>query len=40
VYTALFHDGRIDDTKVDPWKAPYHVTRAFLEIISRLGGTL
>ena len=22
------------------WKAPYHVTRAFLEIISRLGGTL
>jgi mannobiose 2-epimerase len=40
VYTALFEDGRIDDTKVDPWKAPYHVTRACLEIISRLGGTL
>ena len=40
VYTALFHDGRIDDTKVDPWKAPYHVTRACLEMISRLGGTL
>jgi len=40
VYTALFQDGRIDDTKVDPWKAPYHVTRACLEIISRLGGTL
>jgi len=40
VYTALFHDGKIDDTKVDPWKAPYHVTRACLEIISRLGGTL
>jgi len=40
VYTALFHDGRIDDTKVDRWKAPYHVTRACLEIISRLGGTL
>ena len=40
VYTALFHDGRIDDTKVDPWKAPYHVTRAHLEIIARLGGTL
>ena len=40
VYTALYHDGRIDDTKVDPWKAPYHVTRACLEIISRLGGTL
>ena len=40
VYTALFQDGRIDDTKVDPWKAPYHVTRACLEIISRLGRTL
>jgi cellobiose epimerase len=40
VYTTLFQDGRIDATKVDPWKAPYHVTRACLEIISRLGGTL
>jgi cellobiose epimerase len=40
VYTALFQDGKIDDEKVGPWKAPYHVTRAFLEIISRLGGTL
>ncbi len=40
VYTALFHDGKVDDTKVDPWKAPYHVTRAFLEIIGRMGGTL
>ena len=40
VYTALNQDGRIDDTKVDPWKAPYHVTRACLEIISRLGGAL
>ena len=40
VYTALYHDGRIDDTKIDPWKAPYHVTRACLEIISRLGGAL
>jgi mannobiose 2-epimerase len=40
VYTALFHDGRIDSEKVGPWKAPYHVTRAFLEIISRLSGTL
>jgi len=40
VYTTLFQDGRVDDTKVDPWKAPYHVTRACLEIISRLGGTL
>lgn len=40
VYTTLYQDGRIDDTKADPWKAPYHVTRACLEIISRLGGTL
>jgi mannobiose 2-epimerase len=40
VYTTLYQDGRTDDTKVDPWKAPYHVTRACLEIISRLGGTL
>lgn len=40
VYTALFQNGRIDDEKIGPWKAPYHVTRAFLEIISRLGGTL
>ena len=40
VYTTLFKDGRVDDEKVGPWKAPYHVTRALLEIISRLGGTL
>ena len=40
VYTAISHDGKLNDVKVDPWKAPYHVTRAFLEVISRLGGTL
>ena len=22
VYTAIYHDGRIDDEKVGPWKAP------------------
>ena len=40
VYTALFQNGKIDDEKIGPWKAPYHVIRAFLEIIARLGGTL
>lgn len=40
VYTTLIVDGKVDDKKVGPWKAPYHVTRALLEIISRLGGTL
>jgi cellobiose epimerase len=40
VYTAIFHDGKIDSEKVGPWKAQYHVTRALLEIIARLGGTL
>jgi mannose/cellobiose epimerase-like protein (N-acyl-D-glucosamine 2-epimerase family) len=40
VYTALFQNGKIDDEKIGPWKAPYHVTQAFLEIIARLGGTL
>lgn len=40
VYTAIFHDGKIGSEKVGPWKAQYHVTRAFLEILARLGGTL
>lgn len=40
VYTAILQDGKINDEKAGPWKAPYHVTRAFLELISRLGGTL
>jgi cellobiose epimerase len=40
VYTAIFQNGKIDDEKAGPWKAPYHVTRACLEIISRQGGTL
>ncbi|HVN79774.1 MAG TPA: AGE family epimerase/isomerase, partial [Terriglobia bacterium] len=39
-YTSVFKDGRIDTEKVGPWKAPYHVTRACLEVISRLGRTL
>ncbi len=39
-YTAISHDGEIDTEKVGPWKAPYHVTRSCLEIISRMGRTL
>jgi len=39
-YTAISHDGKTDTEKTGPWKAPYHVTRACLEVISRLGRTL
>jgi mannobiose 2-epimerase len=39
-YTSVSKDGRINTDKVGPWKAPYHVTRACLEVISRLGRTL
>jgi mannobiose 2-epimerase len=40
VYTSVSSDGKVDAEKAGPWKAPYHVTRAFLEVIARLGGTL
>ncbi len=39
-YTSIAANGRINTEKVGPWKAPYHVTRALLEVISRLGRTL
>jgi mannobiose 2-epimerase len=39
-YTSIGADGQIRSEKVGPWKAPYHVTRALLEVISRLGRTL
>jgi mannobiose 2-epimerase len=39
-YTSVSKDGQINTEKVGPWKAPYHVTRACLEVISRLGRTL
>lgn len=39
-YTSITQDGEVRSEKVGPWKAPYHVTRALLEVISRLGRTL
>ena len=39
-YTAIDPDGKIDPAKAGPWRGPYHATRACLEIIRRLGGTL
>ncbi len=39
-YTSIAADGRVNTEKVGPWKAPDHVTRALLEVISRLGRTL
>jgi mannobiose 2-epimerase len=39
-YTSIRPDGTINTEKAGPWKAPYHVTRALLEVIGRLGGTL
>jgi mannobiose 2-epimerase len=39
-YTAIDPAGKIDPAKAGPWRGPYHATRACLEIIRRLGGTL
>lgn len=39
-YTGISGSGEINSEKVGPWKAPYHITRALLEVISRLGRTL
>lgn len=39
-YTSIMADGEIRSEKVGPWKAPYHITRALLEVVSRLGRTL
>ncbi len=39
-YTSIGADGRVRSEKAGPWKAQYHVTRALLEVISRLGRTL
>ena len=39
-YTGISRDGKVNTEKTGPWKAPYHVTRASLEVIARLGRTL
>lgn len=39
-YAAIDADGTVDATKAGPWRGPYHATRACLEMIARLGGTL
>ena len=39
-YTGISADGKIESEKIGPWKAPYHITRALLEVTSRLGRTL
>jgi mannobiose 2-epimerase len=39
-YTSITAEGQVNAEKAGPWKAPYHVTRALLEVISRLGRTL
>ncbi len=39
-YTSIMGNGEIQSEKVGPWKAPYHITRALLEVTSRLGRTL
>jgi mannobiose 2-epimerase len=32
-YTLIHSDGKLNSEKLGPWKAPYHETRALLEVI-------